>query len=115
MKDIPAIDRVASRVSICRRAACLILALALFGCAGTGDKSTSSKEAAIAVARAYLQKNMPDQVRFLNTKKYDTFAVDLGNAWGVGFMPVGMMVTGGSPKLDVDKKSLRVVKVDWAM
>jgi len=58
---------------------------------------------------------MPDQARFLDTKKYDTFAVDLGNAWGVGFMPAGIMVTGGSPELEVDKKSLRVVKVEWGM
>ena len=80
-------------------------------CAEARGQGTSTKNSAINVAREYVEKNLPNEARILT---YKTYAIDRGNSWIITFMPPGEAQTGGVPEIYVDKKSLKVNKVERA-
>ena len=89
-----------------------MLIVSSIGCSNAKGQTKLTESEAIDIARSYVEKNLPADARVL---KYQAFAFDRGDTWGVTFMPPGEPQTGGVPEIYVDKKTLEVVKVRRAM
>ena len=104
-------NTIKSRPAIVLLIACAVAVMALCGCAEAKGQDNLSKNAAIEVAREYVAKNFPGEARVLS---YDTRAFDEGDSWAITFIAPGEPRTGGVPEVYVDKKSLKVIKVERA-
>ena len=93
-------------------AAFLIAGLLLGGCANPRDSENFGKNAAIDIARAYVAEHIPKESHVLT---YLPFVVDRGENWLVTFIAPGEPRTGGVPEIAIDKMSLQVIRVTWAM
>ena len=87
----------------------LILAIAISaigGCAWRDDMTITDVRCTVArVAERWVAKNYPDY----DTIKNLPIVTDQGSHWLVGYN-VGYMVFGGSPTVEIDKETLRVLR-----
>ena len=73
--------------------------------------ATDRNNAVVAVAREYVTKNLPADVRFLSWR---AFVVDRNDTWAVVFLPTDHLYdsNGDAPEIFVDKTTLNVVRVE---
>lgn len=77
----------------------------------TADLGTAQARA-VHVALEHIRDH--DSAEWEKLESHDPFVLDLGEPWGVSFMPSSKFATGGVPEFRIEKESYRIIHMGRA-